>query len=243
MIKSLLVANRGEIACRIFRTARRMSIRTVAVYSDADANARHVREADEAWRLGPAPARESYLNMAALLDAARASGAEAIHPGYGFLAENAQFAEACLAAGLTFVGPPAAAIRAMGSKILAKTRMRAAGVPVLPGYAGEHQELAQLEREALAVGLPLIIKPAAGGGGKGMQIVRQSAELAPALAAARRLAESAFGDGALLLERYLPAPRHLEVQVFADAHGSFVHLGDRDCSILGEAARGAARPP
>ena len=231
MIKSLLVANRGEIACRIFRTARRLNIRTVAVYSDADATACHVREADEAWRLGPAPARASYLNIAALLEAARASGAEAIHPGYGFLAENAQFAEACLAAGLTFVGPPAAAIRAMGSKILAKTRMRAAGVPVLPGYAGEQQELAQLEREALAVGLPLIIKPAAGGGGKGMQIVRQSAELAPALAAARRLAESAFGDGALLLERFLPAPRHLEVQVFADAHGNFLHLGDRDCSI------------
>ena len=249
MFKSLLVANRGEIACRIFRTARRMNIRTVAVYSDADATARHVREADEAWRLGPPPARESYLDIAALLEAARASGAEAVHPGYGFLAENAQFAEACVAAGLTFVGPPAAAIRAMGSKILAKTRMRAAGVPLLPGYAGEHQELAQLEREALAVGLPLIIKPAAGGGGKGMQIVRQGAELAPALAAARRLAESAFGDGALLLERYLPAPRHLEVQVFADAHGNFVHLGDRDCSIqrrhqkLIEEAPAPAVPP
>jgi 3-methylcrotonyl-CoA carboxylase alpha subunit len=231
VIKSLLVANRGEIACRIFRTARRMSIRTVAVYSDADANARHVREADEAWRLGPAPARESYLSIAALLEAARASGAEAIHPGYGFLAENAQFAEACLAAGLTFIGPPPAAIRAMGSKILAKTRMKAAGVPVLPGYAGDQQELAQLEHEAQSLGLPLIIKPAAGGGGKGMQIVRQRAELAPALAAARRLAESAFGDGALLIERYLPAPRHLEVQVFADTHGNFLHLGDRDCSI------------
>ena len=231
MLKSLLVANRGEIACRIFRTARRMNIRTIAVFSDADANARHVREADEAWRLGPAPARESYLNTAALLEAARASGAQAIHPGYGFLAENAQFAEACLAAGLTFIGPPPAAIRAMGSKILAKTRMKAAGVPVLPGYAGEQQELAQLEHEAQSLGLPLIIKPAAGGGGKGMQIVRERTELAPALAAARRLAESAFGDGALLIERYLPAPRHLEVQVFADTHGNFLHLGDRDCSI------------
>ena len=231
MIKSLLVANRGEIACRIFRTARRMNIRTVAVYSDADAGARHVREADEAWRLGPAAARDSYLNIAALLEAARASAAGAIHPGYGFLAENAQFAEACLAAGLTYVGPPPAAIRAMGSKILAKTRMRAAGVPVLPGYAGEQQELAQLEHHAQSLGLPLIIKPAAGGGGKGMQIVRQSAELHGALAAARRLAESAFGDGALLIERYLPAPRHLEVQVFADTHGNFLHLGDRDCSI------------
>ena len=186
-----------------------MNIRTVAVYSDADANARHVREADEARRLGPAPARESYLNIAALIEAARASGAEAIHPGYGFLAENAQFAEACLAAGLAFVGPPPAAIRAMGSKIRAKTRMQAAGVPVLPGYAGDRQELTQLEQEAQSLGLPLIIKPAAGGGGKGMQIVRQSTELAPALAAARRLAESAFGDGALLIERYLPAPRQV----------------------------------
>ena len=231
MIKSLLVANRGEIACRIFRTARRMNVRTVAVYSDADAAARHVREADEAVRVGPAPARESYLDIAALLAAARATGAEAIHPGYGFLAENAEFAEACAAAGLTFVGPPAAAIRAMGSKIVAKTHMRAAGVPVLPGYAGDEQELAHLEREARALGLPLIIKPASGGGGKGMQIVRREDELSPALAAARRLAESAFGDGALLLERYLPAPRHLEVQVFADSFGNLLHLGDRDCSI------------
>ncbi|HEY4448791.1 MAG TPA: biotin carboxylase N-terminal domain-containing protein [Steroidobacteraceae bacterium] len=231
MIKSLLVANRGEIACRIFRTARRMNVRTVAVYSDADATARHVREADEAVRVGPAPARESYLDIAALLAAARATGAEAIHPGYGFLAENAEFAEACAAAGLIFVGPPAAAIRAMGSKILAKTHMRAAGVPVLPGYAGEQQELAHLEREARALGLPLIIKPASGGGGKGMQIVRRDDELSAALAAARRLAESAFGDGALLLERYLPAPRHLEVQVFADSLGNLLHLGDRDCSI------------
>jgi 3-methylcrotonyl-CoA carboxylase alpha subunit len=230
VINTLLVANRGEIACRIFRTARGMNLRTVAVYSDADAGARHVRAADEAVRLGPAPARESYLDIPALLEAARVSGADAIHPGYGFLAENAQFAQACIEAGLTFVGPPPAAIRAMGSKILAKTRMQAAGVPVLPGYAGEQQELAHLEREARSLGLPLIIKPAAGGGGKGMQIVRENRQLAAALAAARRLAESAFGDGALLLERYLPAPRHLEVQVFADTHGNFLHLGDRDCS-------------
>ena len=225
-----MVANRAEIARRIFRTARRMSLRTVAVYSDADAGARHVRAADAAVRLGPAPARESYLDIPALLEAARLSGADAIHPGYGFLAENAQFAEACIEAGLVFVGPPPKAIRAMGSKILAKTRMQAAGVPVLPGYAGEQQELAQLEREAGSLGLPLIIKPAAGGGGKGMQIVRERGQLHGALAAARRLAESAFGDGALLLERYLPAPRHLEVQVFADTHGNFLHLGDRDCS-------------
>ena len=230
MIKSLLVANRGEIACRIFRTARRLGLRTVAVYSDADAGARHVRAADEAWRLGPPPARESYLDIGRIIAAARASGAQAIHPGYGFLAENAQFARACLDAGLIFVGPPPQAIEAMGSKIVAKTRMRAAGVPVLPGYAGSQQDLAHLAREAVSAGLPLIIKPAAGGGGKGMAVVRQEAELREALAAARRLAESAFGDGALLLERYLPAPRHLEVQVFGDTHGNLVHLGDRDCS-------------
>jgi acetyl/propionyl-CoA carboxylase alpha subunit len=201
VIKSLLVANRGEIACRIFRTARRLGIRTIAVYSDADAGACHVRAADEALRLGPAPARESYLDIARVIGAARAAGAAAIHPGYGFLSENAQFAQACADAGITFVGPPAQAIQAMGSKIVAKTRMAAAGVPVLPGYAGSEQSLEQLARAARAAGLPLIIKPAAGGGGKGMQIVREEGELAAALSAARRLAESAFGDGALLLER------------------------------------------
>jgi 3-methylcrotonyl-CoA carboxylase alpha subunit len=231
VIKSLLVANRGEIACRIFRSARRLGLRTIAVYSDADALAPHVRAADEARRIGPAAARESYLDIGRILEAARASGAEAIHPGYGFLSENAQFAQACVDAGRIFVGPPAAAINAMGSKILAKTRMRAAGVPVLPGYAGAQQDLAHLEREAGTAGLPLIIKPAAGGGGKGMQIVREPSQIAPALAAARRLAESAFGDGALLIERYLPSPRHLEVQVFADTHGNLLHLGDRDCSM------------
>lgn len=231
MIKSLLVANRGEIACRIFRTARRLGVRTIAVFSDADANARHVREADEAFRIGPAAARESYLNIERLLEAARASGAQGIHPGYGFLSENAQFAKACVEAGLAFVGPPASAIAAMGSKIDAKSRMRAAGVPVLPGYEGVRQELEYLESAALELGLPLIIKPAAGGGGKGMRIIREEGEIATALSGARRLAESAFGDGALLLERYLPAPRHVEVQVFADTHDHFVHLGDRDCSI------------
>ncbi|MDB6090642.1 MAG: Carbamoyl-phosphate synthase chain ATP-binding [Gammaproteobacteria bacterium] len=231
MIKSLLVANRGEIACRIFRTARRFGVRTIAVFSDAEPNARHVREADEAFRIGPAAPRESYLSIERILAAARATGAEAIHPGYGFLSENSQFAQACAEAGLVFVGPPAAAIAAMGSKIVAKARMRAAGVPVLPGYEGSRQDLKHLESEALKLGLPLIIKPAAGGGGKGMKIVRQEAELGAALAGARRLAESAFGDDALLLERYLPAPRHVEVQVFADGQGNFVHLGDRDCSI------------
>jgi len=231
LIHSLLVANRGEIACRIFRTARRMGIRTIAVYSDADASARHVREADEAVRIGPPPAAQSYLDAQAIVRAARATGAEAIHPGYGFLSENAQFARACLDAGLVFVGPPPAAIAAMGSKSLAKASVRAAGVPVLPGYDGERQDIDHLEARALEAGLPLIVKPAAGGGGKGMRVVHAREELRDALTGARRLAESAFGDGTLLIERYLPAPRHIEVQVFADAHGNCVHLGDRDCSV------------
>ena len=231
MIRSLLVANRGEIACRIFRTARRMGIRTIAVYSDADASARHVREADEAVRIGPPPAAESYLDIQAILRAARAARAEAVHPGYGFLSENEDFAQACLDAGLVFVGPPPAAIAAMGSKSVAKASVRAAGVPVLPGYDGDRQDIDHLEARALEAGLPLIVKPAAGGGGKGMRVVRAKEELRDALTAARRLAESAFGDGTLLIERYLTQPRHIEVQVFADAHGNCVHLGDRDCSV------------
>jgi 3-methylcrotonyl-CoA carboxylase alpha subunit len=231
MIRSLLVANRGEIACRIFRTARSMGIHTIAVYSDADASARHVREADEAIRIGPPPAAESYLDIEAVIGAARAAGAEAVHPGYGFLSENARFAQACVDAGLMFVGPPAAAIAAMGSKSLAKASVRAVGVPVLPGYDGERQEIEYLEARALEAGLPLIVKPSAGGGGKGMRVVHTSGELHEALIAARRLAQSAFGDGTLLIERYLPEPRHIEVQVFADAHGNCVHLGDRDCSV------------
>jgi len=231
VIQSLLVANRGEIACRIFRTAKRLGIRTVAVFSDVDAAARHVREADEAVRIGPAAPRESYLNIERILEAARAAGAEAIHPGYGFLSENAEFAAACVQAGLVFVGPPAAAIAAMGSKIIAKARMRAAGVPVLPGYEGSEQDLEHLSVEARRLGMPLIVKPAAGGGGKGMKIIRDPTQIPEALAAARRLAEGSFADGSLLLERFLPAPRHVEVQIFADSHGNFVHLGDRDCSI------------
>ena len=231
MIDSLLVANRGEIACRIFRTARRLGIRTIAVFSDADRLARHVREADDAVRIGSAPARDSYLNIRRILEAASETGARAVHPGYGFLSESARFAQACTDAGLVFVGPPAAAIAAMGSKIAAKARMRAAGVQVLPGYEGPLQDVAQLESEALSIGLPLMIKPAAGGGRKGMRIVRHETELCDALAGARRLAESGFGDGGLLLERFLPTARHVEVQVFGDNHGNVVHLGDRDCSI------------
>jgi len=231
VIESLLVANRGEIACRIVRTARRLGLRTIAVFSDADTGARHVREADEAVRIGPAAARDSYLDIGRVLEAARTSGAHALHPGYGFLAESAELASACERAGLVFVGPPAAAMAAMGVKSHAKARVRAAGLPVLPGYEGPRQELAQLAEEALRLGLPLMIKPAAGGGGKGMQVVRSESELAGALASARRLAASSFGDGSLMLEKYLPAPRHVEVQVFADSHGQVVHLADRDCSI------------
>ncbi len=231
MIQRLLVANRGEIACRIVRTARRMGIHTIAVYSDADKGARHVREADEAVRIGPPPASGSYLDIAAILSAARATAAEAIHPGYGFLSENARFARACRDAGLIFVGPTPAAIEAMGVKSLAKARVRALGVPVLPGYEGERQDIEHLAAQALSAGLPLIVKPAAGGGGKGMRVVRSRDEVREALESARRQAESSFGDGTLLLERYLPEPRHIEVQVFADQHGNCVHLGDRDCSV------------
>jgi 3-methylcrotonyl-CoA carboxylase alpha subunit len=227
----LLIANRGEIACRVMRTARRLGVRTVAVYSDADADARHVRHADEACRLGPAPARESYLSVERVLDAAARTRVDAIHPGYGFLSENAEFAAACAARGIAFVGPPAAAIAAMGSKIAAKRAMRAAGVPVLPGYQGEDQSPERLRREAAALGLPLIIKPSGGGGGKGMQIVEREADLPAAIAGARRVAASAFSDASLLLERYLPAPRHVEVQVLCDAHGRALHLGTRDCSV------------
>ena len=229
--KRLLIANRGEIACRVIRTARRLGIRSIAVYSDADAGARHVREADEAWRLGPAAPRESYLAIERVLDVARRAGADAIHPGYGFLSERAEFAAACAAAGIAFVGPPAAAMAAMGSKSAAKEAMQRAGVPVLPGYHGAAQSLERLEAEALKVGFPLIIKPSGGGGGKGMQIVESAAGLAAALGSARRLAESAFADPTLLIERYLPAPRHVEVQVLCDGHGHALHLYTRDCSV------------
>jgi 3-methylcrotonyl-CoA carboxylase alpha subunit len=231
VFRKLLIANRGEIACRIVRTARRLGITVVGVYSQADAGARHVRLCDEAWPIGAAAAEQSYLDARAILEVAQRCKAQAIHPGYGFLSENQHFAAACAAAGITFVGPSAAAIAAMGDKAAAKERMRCAGVPVLAGYQGEEQELAALERHGRELGFPLIIKPSGGGGGKGMQIVREPGELAAALEAARRLAISAFGDERLLLERYLPAPRHIEVQVLADREGRVLHLLDRDCSV------------
>jgi 3-methylcrotonyl-CoA carboxylase alpha subunit len=231
MFSTLLIANRGEIACRIIRTARRLGIRTVAIYSDADAGAQHVRLADAAVRVGPPPALASYLDIDAVIGAARASGAEAIHPGYGFLSENADFAEACVAAGIVFVGPAPAAIRAMGSKSEAKTLVAAAGTPVVPGYQGIDQTDVRLVAEAHALGYPLLIKASAGGGGKGMRLVTGPAEFEAALAGARREARSAFGDDRVLLERYLTNPKHIEVQVLADATGHTLHLFERDCSV------------
>jgi 3-methylcrotonyl-CoA carboxylase alpha subunit len=231
MFRSLLIANRGEIACRVMRTARAMGIRTIAVYSDADRDSLHVAMADMAYRIGEAAPRASYLRIEAILEAARASGAEAIHPGYGFLSENATFAEACATAGLAFVGPPASAIRAMGDKASAKSLMQQAGVKVVPGYHGEDQDPAKLAREAAAIGFPLLIKASAGGGGKGMRVVRAADELATALAGAQGEAASAFGDSRVLLERYLERPRHIEIQVFADMHGRCVSLFERDCSV------------
>ena len=231
MFHKLLIANRGEIACRIARTARRLGVKVAAVYSDVDARARHVRVADEAWAIGSGPAAESYLNIDRLLFAARQAGADAVHPGYGFLSENVAFAAACAAAGIAFVGPPVAAIEAMGSKSAAKERMQKAGVPTLPGYHGDEQSADALERQARALGFPLIIKPSGGGGGKGMHIVNEAGELRAALVTAKRLAAAAFKDDRLLLERYLRAPRHVEVQVFADTHGTILHLFDRDCSV------------
>jgi propionyl-CoA carboxylase alpha chain/3-methylcrotonyl-CoA carboxylase alpha subunit len=231
MFKSVLVANRGEIACRVFRTARRMGVRTIAVYSEADARALHVREADEAVLIGPAPARESYLDAAKVLAAAKATGAEAIHPGYGFLSENADFAEAVAAAGLVWIGPPPAAIRAMGLKDAAKTLMIEAGVPVTPGYLGEDQSLTRLQKEADAIGYPVLIKAVAGGGGKGMKKVERAQDFADGLASAQREGQSSFGDPRVLIEKYITRPRHIEVQVFGDSHGNAVHLYERDCSL------------
>jgi 3-methylcrotonyl-CoA carboxylase alpha subunit len=231
VFKRILIANRGEIACRVAATAARLGIETVAVYSDADARAAHVAACDQALRLGPAAARESYLKGEAIIAAARASGAQAIHPGYGFLSENDAFARAVRDAGLVFVGPPPEAIAAMGSKSAAKTLMARAGVPLVPGYHGERQEADYLRGEADAIGYPVIIKASAGGGGKGMRIVEQSADFEAALASCRREALSAFGSDQVLVERYLRRPRHIEVQVFADRHGNALHLFERDCSV------------
>ena len=231
MFEKILIANRGEIACRIIRTARRLGVRTVAVYSEADARALHVELADEAYPIGPPPARESYLAIDRILEAARRSGAEAVHPGYGFLSENAAFAEACEGAGLRFIGPPASAIRAMGSKSAAKALLEKAGVPLVPGYHGEAQDLKTLAAACERLGYPVLVKASAGGGGKGMRVVERPADLESAVASARREAESSFGDGRLLIERYLSRPRHIEIQVFADRHGHVLHLFERDCSI------------
>ncbi|GAA5097965.1 acetyl-CoA carboxylase biotin carboxylase subunit [Microbacterium yannicii] len=227
----MLVANRGEIARRVIRTLRRLGIRSVAVYSDADADAPHVREADVAVRIGPAAASESYLDIAAVIEAARETGAEAIHPGYGFLSENAGFARACVEAGIVFIGPGERALDVMGDKIRAKEHVVAHGVPTVPGFSAVGMTDADIAVAAEETGYPLLVKPSAGGGGKGMQVVRSAAELPDALATARRVAAAAFGDDTLLLERLLERPRHIEVQVLADAHGSVIHLGERECTL------------
>jgi 3-methylcrotonyl-CoA carboxylase alpha subunit len=231
LFSKILIANRGEIACRVIRSARRLGIATVAVYSDADRGAMHVELADEAWPIGPPPAQESYLNIGAILDVVRNSGAEAVHPGYGFLSENAEFAEACGSAGVTFIGPPASAIRAMGSKSAARALMQGSGVPLVPGYHGEDQDPARLVDEAERIGFPVLIKAAAGGGGRGMRLVTGAEEFAAALAAAKREAVGAFGDDRMLIEKYLSGPRHIEIQIFADIHGNTIYLFERECSI------------
>jgi 3-methylcrotonyl-CoA carboxylase alpha subunit len=231
MFHKILIANRGEIACRVIATARRLGIATVAVYSEADANARHVALADEAWPIGPAPARQSYLVIDKIIDAARHSGAEAIHPGYGFLSENAKFAEACAAAGIVFIGPPPSAIRAMGSKAAAKALMERAAVPLVPGYHGENQDPLHLAAAAASIGYPVLIKASAGGGGKGMRVVTAPAEFLASLEGAQREARSSFGDDRMLVEKYLTRARHIEIQVCADTHGNIVSLFERDCSI------------
>ncbi|MEW2553776.1 acetyl-CoA carboxylase biotin carboxylase subunit [Streptomyces zhihengii] len=231
MFDTVLVANRGEIAVRVIRTLRAMGVRSVAVFSDADADARHVREADTAVRIGPPPAAESYLSVDRLLDAATRTGAQAVHPGYGFLAENAGFAAACEEAGLVFIGPPAPAISLMGDKIRAKETVRAAGVPVVPGSSGSGLADEELAASAREIGMPVLLKPSAGGGGKGMRLVRAESALMEEIAAARREARASFGDDTLLVERWIDRPRHIEIQVLADGHGNVVHLGERECSL------------
>ncbi len=231
MFSKILVANRGEIACRVIRTARAMGVKTVAIYSDADRQARHAQLADEAIHIGPAQARESYLKGERIIAAAKSVGAEAIHPGYGFLSENAAFAKAVVETGLVFIGPHARSIEAMGAKDAAKVLMRQAGVPVVPGYEGKAQDASTLQAHANKIGYPVLIKAVMGGGGRGMRKVERSAEFAQALESAQREAQSAFGDSAVLIEKYLTRPRHIEVQVFADTHGNIVHLFERDCSL------------
>jgi 3-methylcrotonyl-CoA carboxylase alpha subunit len=231
MFKAVLIANRGEIACRIARTAKRLGLRTIAVYSDADAYALHVRLCDEAHRIGPPPAAQSYLVIDKLIAAARAAKADCVHPGYGFLSENADFAQACIDAGLAFVGPPPAAIRAMGHKSSAKSLMERAGVPVVPGYHGDRQEPKFLKEKAYEIGYPVLIKAVAGGGGKGMRRVERHADFEAALSGAMREAKAAFGDERVLVEKYVSAPRHIEMQIFADRHGNAIHLNERDCSL------------
>ncbi|MBC8056367.1 MAG: ATP-grasp domain-containing protein, partial [Rhizobiales bacterium] len=231
MFKKILIANRGEIACRVAATARRLGVRTVAVYSDADANAKHVLACDEAVHIGGASPRESYLRGDRVIEAAQATGAEAVHPGYGFLSENEEFAQACADAGLVFIGPPPSAIKAMGLKAESKQLMEKAGVPLVPGYHGAGQDPEMLAREAARIGYPVLIKASAGGGGKGMRIVAKADEFDAALASCKREASGSFGDDAVLIERYLTRPRHIEIQVFGDSHGNCVHLFERDCSV------------
>ena len=229
--RTLLIANRGEIACRAIRTAKAMGLRTVAVYSEADRGAMHVAAADEAVLLGPARARDSYLNIERVIESARQSGAEAVHPGYGFLSENAEFAQACADASLVFVGPTAAMMMAMGSKSGAKALMEKAGVPLVPGYHGEAQDEATLKKAADKIGFPILVKASAGGGGRGMRIVRSAGELAPAIVSAKREAKAAFGDDRVLIEKYLDTPRHIEVQVIGDSHGNLLSLFERECTL------------
>ncbi len=231
MLKKILIANRGEIACRVAATARKLGVRTVAVYSDADANAKHVLACDEAVHIGPPAPKESYLRGDRIIAAALATGAQAVHPGYGFLSENEDFAQACADAGLVFIGPPPSAIKAMGLKAESKQLMGQAGVPLVPGYHGADQDPALLQREADAIGYPVLIKASAGGGGKGMRAVAKSEEFAAALASCKREAISSFGDDAVLIERYVTRPRHIEIQVFGDSFGNCVYLFERDCSV------------
>ncbi|MGN6806314.1 MAG: acetyl-CoA carboxylase biotin carboxylase subunit, partial [Trinickia sp.] len=231
MFNKILIANRGEIACRVAATCRRLGVASVAVYSDADAGAKHVAACDEAVHIGASPAAESYLRIERIIDAALKTGAQAIHPGYGFLSENEAFAEACEAAGIVFIGPPVSAIAAMGSKAAAKALMQAAEVPLVPGYHGDDQDPERLHREADAIGYPVLLKASAGGGGKGMRVVDKHEDFAAALASCKREAASSFGNDRILIEKYLLRPRHVEVQVFADRHGGAVYLFDRDCSV------------